>query len=431
MGAPVREASGRPRVVLGVTGGIAAYKSAEIVRRLVERGAEVTVMMTAAAQRFITPLTLSVLSRRPVVADLWDPASGAVDHIELARVTDVLAVAPATADSLAKLAHGVADDVLSTYGLAHRRAVVLAPAMNTWMWAHEATAANLATLLSRGATVVAPESGDLACGDFGPGRLASPDRVVDAILSAGGSASSLEGRTLLVTAGPTREPVDPVRFLSNRSSGRMGYAIAREAVRRGASVTLVTGPVALAPPPGVTVVTVERASEMRDAVLAALDLADALVMAAAPADFVAQTPAHGKLKRSAGVPSLVLSLAPDILGSVRQRRRADQVIVAFAAETEDLVANARRKLADKAVDLLVANDVSRPGTGFDAEENEVVLLAGADDVRGPSGEAEEPVARASKTVVAGRILDRLALVLDRRRPACLRADSAPAAAPTR
>ncbi|KAA0254265.1 MAG: bifunctional phosphopantothenoylcysteine decarboxylase/phosphopantothenate--cysteine ligase CoaBC [Acidobacteria bacterium] len=410
-----RSGSRPPRVVLGVTGGIAAYKSAEVVRRLVERGAEVTVMMTAAAQRFLTPLTLSVLSRRPVVADLWDAASGAVDHVELARRTDVLAVAPATADSLAKMARGVADDVLSTYALAHRRAVVVAPAMNTFMWAHEATVENLAILRARGASVVEPEAGDLACGDVGPGRLASPERVADAVFAAAGAAVSLEGRTVLVTAGPTREPIDPVRFLSNRSSGRMGYAVAREAGRRGATVVLVSGPVALTPPPGVTLVRVERTSEMRDAVLAHLGESDALVMAAAPADFVAAAPSRGKIKRAAGIPQVTLELAPDILGAVAGARRPEQVVVAFAAETEDLVANARRKLAEKGVDLLVANDVSRPGTGFDSDENEVILLAGTPDAGEP---AEEAVPRASKTVVAGRILDRLAALIDRRRTRC-------------
>jgi phosphopantothenoylcysteine decarboxylase/phosphopantothenate--cysteine ligase len=233
----------RASVVLGVTGGIAAYKSAEIVRALVQAGVSIQVMMTAAATKFISPLTLGVLSGKPVIADLWDAASGAVDHIELARRTDVLAVAPATADILAKLAHGIADDVLSTYALAHRGEVVVAPAMNSWMWSHDATIANLETLRSRSVTIVEPGSGELACGDVGPGRLAAPDAIVQAVLAAAGRAKSLAGRSLVVTAGPTREPIDPVRFLSNRSSGRMGFAIAREAARRGATVTLVSGSV--------------------------------------------------------------------------------------------------------------------------------------------------------------------------------------------
>ena len=253
------------RVVLGVSGGIAAYKSAEIVRALVDAGAEVRVVMTPAATRFLAPLTLSVLSKSPVVADLWDPSSGAVDHVALGRWADVLAVAPATADVLAKLARGIGDDVLTTYALGHRKALLLAPAMNTWMWAHPATEENLATLKARGVVVGEPDAGDLACGDVGPGRLAPPARIARAILATGAVARSLEGRRLLVTAGPTREALDPVRFLSNRSSGKMGYALAREAARRGADVVLVSGPVSLAPPPGIRVVRVERASEMRDA----------------------------------------------------------------------------------------------------------------------------------------------------------------------
>jgi phosphopantothenoylcysteine decarboxylase/phosphopantothenate--cysteine ligase len=396
------------RVVLGVSGGIAAYKSAEIVRSLVDGGAEVRVVMTHAATRFLAPLTLSVLSKNPVVADLWDPSSGAVDHIALARWADVLAVAPATADVLAKLAHGIGDDVLTTYALGHRTALVLAPAMNTWMWAHPATETNLGILRARGATVVEPDAGDLACGDVGPGRLAPPARIAKAILEAGVSARSLEGRRVLVTAGPTREPVDPVRFLSNRSSGKMGYALAREAARRGADVVLVTGPVSLAPPPGVRVVRVERAADMRDAVLAEIPLADALLMAAAPADFAIDRPAREKLKRSAGVPELALVATPDILKEAARAARTTAVLVGFAAETRELLSNAGEKLAAKGVDLLVANDVAQPGIGFDADENEVVLLAaGAEPAR---------VEKKSKTLVAGRILDRVATLLDAKCP---------------
>lgn len=392
------------RVVLGVSGGIAAYKSAEIVRALVDGGAEVRVVMTPAATRFLAPLTLSVLSKNPVVADLWDPSSGAVDHIALARWADVLAVAPATADVLAKMAHGIGDDALTTYALSHRKALVLAPAMNTWMWAHPATVENLAILKARGADVVEPDAGDLACGDVGPGRLAPPARIAKVVLEAGGVARSLEGRRILVTAGPTREPIDPVRFLSNRSSGRMGYALAREAARRGAVVVLVTGPVALPPPPGARVVRVERTDAMRDAVLAEIGSADALLMAAAPADFTVAAAAAAKIKRAEGPPRLELRPTPDVLRESAAAARKTAVLVAFAAETQDLLANARKKLAAKGVDLLVANDVARPGVGFDADENEVVLLA--------PGVAPERVEKASKTVVAGRILDRVAALLD-------------------
>ncbi len=392
------------RVVLGVSGGIAAYKAAEIVRALVDGGAEVRVVMTPAATRFLGPLTLSVLSKNPVIADLWDPSSGAVDHVALARWADVLAVAPATADVLAKLARGIGDDVLTTYALGHRKALLVAPAMNTWMWAHPATGENLAILKSRGATVVEPDAGDLACGDVGPGRLAPPARIARAILAEGAVARSLEGRRVLVTAGPTREPVDPVRFLSNRSSGKMGYALAREAARRGAEVVLVSGPVSLAPPPGARLVRVERASEMRDAVVAEIPECDVLLMAAAPADFAVCVPAATKIKRAAGVPHVELVPTPDILREASHTARKTAVLVGFAAETQDLLANAAKKLADKGIDLLVANDVSRPGVGFDTDENEVVLLApGAEPAR---------IERSSKTVVAGRILDRVAELLD-------------------
>jgi phosphopantothenoylcysteine decarboxylase / phosphopantothenate---cysteine ligase len=388
------------------------------VRFLVDAGAHVRAVMTPAATRFLAPLTLSVLSKNPVVADLWDPSSGAVDHIELARWADVLAVAPATADVLAKLAHGIGDDVLTTYALGHRTALVLAPAMNTWMWAHPATEQNLRVLKGRGAMVVEPDAGDLACGDVGPGRLASPARIGKAILEAAASGRSLEGRRVLVTAGPTREPVDPVRFLSNRSSGKMGYALAREAARRGADVILVTGPVSLAPPPGVRVVRVERAADMRDAVVAEVPSADALLMAAAPADFAVAEPAAAKIKRAAGVPNLALAATPDILKEAAAAARTTAVLVGFAAETQELLANAGRKLAAKGVDLLVANDVARPGIGFDADENEVVLLA--------AGRQAERVERASKTVVAGRILDRVAALLDVKCPK--RKEDAPAPA---
>jgi phosphopantothenoylcysteine decarboxylase/phosphopantothenate--cysteine ligase len=392
------------RVVLGVSGGIAAYKSAEIVRALVDGGAEVRVVMTPAATRFLAPLTLSVLSKNAVIADLWDPSSGAVDHVALARWADVLAIAPATADVLAKLARGIGDDVLTTYALGHRKALLVAPAMNTWMWAHPATEENLGILKSRGATVVEPDAGDLACGDVGPGRLAPPARIARAILAEAAVARSLEGRRILVTAGPTREPLDPVRFLSNRSSGKMGYALAREAVRRGADVVLVSGPVSLAPPPGARLVRVERASEMRDAVLAGIAESDALLMAAAPADFAVPVPAAAKLRRSAGVPHVVLGPTPDILREATGAARKTAVLVGFAAETQDLLANAAKKLVEKGVDLLVANDVSRPDIGFDADENEVVLLAAnAEPAR---------IEKSSKTVVAGRILDRVAELLD-------------------
>ncbi|MCG3194313.1 MAG: Coenzyme A biosynthesis bifunctional protein CoaBC [Thermoanaerobaculia bacterium] len=400
------------KVVLGVSGGIAAYKAAEIVRRLVDSGVEVQVMMTQAATEFITPLTLSVLSRRPVIASLWDASSGAVDHIELARKTDVLAIAPATANCLAKQARGIGDDVLSTYALAHRGALVAAPAMNTWMWTHDATQQNIEILKRRGAVIVPPESGELACGDQGAGRMAAPEKIVEAILEEGRQSRELAGRHILVTAGPTREPVDPVRFLSNRSSGKMGYALARAALKRGARVTLVSGPVNLQPPAGVRVIPVERTVEMQEAVLAAFSEADALIMAAAPADFCIENRSPEKIKRGKGAPQIRLTLAPDILASVRERKRPGQVIAAFAAETSDLVANAARKLSEKGADLLVGNDVSRAGVGFDADDNEVVLLTARPD----GGADRQDVPRSSKTVIAERIVSAVTRVLDAKCP---------------
>ena len=398
-----------PRVLLGVSGGIAAYKAAEIVRLLVDRGAGVRVLMTPAAQRFITPLTLSVLSKSPVVADLWDPASGAVDHIELARWGEVLAVAPATADVLAKMARGIGDEALSTYALAHRKAIVVAPAMNTWMLAHPATQENLRILRGRGAVVVDPESGDLACGDVGPGRMAAPMRIVEAVLGAARVSRSLAGRRIVVTAGPTREPIDPVRFLTNRSSGRMGYSLAREAEKRGAEVVLVSGPVSIDPPP-------ERAvREGREDGGDARGRPRRASVRGRPRDGgrAGRLPGRGvhapEDQASGGIPEIRLALAPDILAAVRQVRTDRQVVVAFAAETDDLAGNARRKLLDKGADLLVANDVSRPGIGFDSEENEVLLLA--------AGESDPvSVPRAAKAIVAARILERLAALLDERCP---------------
>ncbi len=397
------------RVVLGVTGGIAAYKATEIIRGLTAADASVQVMMTEAATQFITPLTLSVLSKHPVISSLWDASSGAVDHIDLARRTDVLAVAPATANMLGKLARGIADDVVSTYAVAHRGTLVIAPAMNTWMWSHEATRESLSILRRHGAVIVDPESGELACGDTGPGRMASPEKIVAAILEAGRTSHQFEGKAVVITAGPTREPLDPVRFLSNRSSGRMGYALAREAAKRAARVVLITGPVVLEPPAGVEVVRVERTQDMLDAVLAALPSSDALIMAAAPADFVAAVPANEKIKRSAGPPTISLALAPDILRAAASVRKPGQVLVGFAAETTDVVLNSRQKLLDKKIDLLVANDVSNPEIGFDSHYNEVLLLSRPQHAGGDI--QEEFIPKEHKALIAGKILDAVARLL--------------------
>jgi phosphopantothenoylcysteine decarboxylase/phosphopantothenate--cysteine ligase len=392
------------KVALGVTGGIAAYKAAEIVRGLDRAGVQVQVVMTRNGARFITPLTLQTLSRRPVIAEPWDlDPEAAVRHIELTRDMDALAVAPCTANAMAKFARGVADDFLSTLYTAAVGPVVVAPAMNTRMWLHEATQANLRVLRGRGHRIVEPESGWLAEREEGVGRLAEPDRVVAAIVEELHTGRSLAGRTVLVTAGPTREPVDPVRFVSNRSSGKMGYALAAAARQRGARVVLVTGPTDLAPPFGVEVVPVETAAEMRDAVVSRVEelaSSDTVIMAAAVADY-APRPARSKIKKSGDTMTLEMERAPDILAELgaRKRRSGGPVLVGFAAETDDLIPHATAKLERKNADFIVANDVSRPGLGMDADDNQVSVLdrdGGRHDL-GP----------APKSVIARGILDRV------------------------
>ncbi len=383
-------------VALGVSGGIAAYKACEVVRGLYTAGAEVQVIMTGNAQRFITPLTLQTLSGRRVITDAWDLDSGAtVQHIDLGRSIDTLVVAPATANVLAKLARGIADDFLSTFYTSVTAPVVLAPAMNTRMWLHPGTQENLAVLRGRGVSIVEPESGWLAEREVGWGRLADPERIVRATLAAARRSSQLAGRTVLVTAGPTREPVDPVRYLSNRSSGRMGYALAAAAARRGARVVLVSGPVELAPPYGVELLRVESAAEMREAVLRAAGEAHAVFMTAAVADY-APAAADSKIKRSGGALTLTLEENPDILAELG-RDKGDRLLVGFAAETERVVENARDKLRRKNLDWIVANDVSRQDIGFDAPDNAVTIV-------GRQGDPIE-VAKAGKAEIAERILD--------------------------
>ncbi len=387
------------RVVLGVSGGIAAYKACEVVRLLERAGADVRVVLTANATRFVSPLTFQALSHRPVLLDPFDPHSEeGIEHLGLARELDVFAVAPATANVVAKLARGVADDLLTTLYLAVTCPVVIAPAMNPRMWLHPATQANAALLRGRGVRFVGPDEGPMAERESGWGRLAEPAVIAEAVLEAARRGRELEGRTFLVTAGPTREPLDPVRFLSNRSSGKMGYALAEAARRRGARVVLVSGPVALAPPYGVERLEVETAAEMRDAVLARAPEADAVLMAAAVADF-APAPRPHKIKKNSGPATLTLEPTPDILSELARRPRRG-LLVGFAAETERLVENARAKLESKGVDFIVANDVSQPGLGMEAEENAVVIL----DRWG--GVHEVP--RAPKGAVAEAILDRVA-----------------------
>ncbi|MBI4270082.1 MAG: bifunctional phosphopantothenoylcysteine decarboxylase/phosphopantothenate--cysteine ligase CoaBC [Candidatus Rokubacteria bacterium] len=363
----------RRELILGVTGSIAAYKAVYLLRELTALGAEVTVCLTDHARAFVGPLTFRTLSGRPVLTDLFDPQSpDAVEHVGLAERAHAILVAPATANLLAKAAHGIADDFLTTLLLAARSPVLIAPAMDGGMWEHPAVAANVATLRARGIVVLEPEAGALASGLSGKGRLPEVERIVEALLGALSPARDLESDHVLVTAGPTREPIDPVRYISNRSSGKMGYRLAAAALRRGARVTLVSGPTALTPPAGAVFVPVQTAEEMREAVLHHLARATIVIKAAAVGDYRVRQVAPDKIK---GKRDLVLELTPtpDILAEVAARR-AGAFVVGFAAETRDVAAHARAKLEHKGIDLLVANDVSQQGIGFEAEENEVLLL---------------------------------------------------------
>ncbi len=391
-------------VVLGVGGGIAAYKSAELARALMERGMRVQVVMTDAAQRFITPLTFASLTGHKVITGLFAEASSdevlssAVEHIAVAQDNEVLVIAPATADLLARLAHGLADDFLTTMYLAFTGRVVLAPAMNNNMWTHPATQENLAVLRRRGHIIVEPEEGLLACGTTGPGRLAEPERIADVVAALGFHSRDLEGETVLITAGPTQEPLDPVRFISNRSSGKMGYALAEAAAQRGAQVILISGPVQLGEPHGVRVLHVHTALEMHDAVMAHLSEASIIVKAAAVADYhLSQVPRH-KMKKTAMRLSLDLDPTLDILAELG-RKKGDRLLIGFAAETENLVESARHKLESKNCDMVVANLVNQEATGFEADENEVVLVLS-------TGETI-PLTRAPKREIADRIFDQV------------------------
>jgi len=395
------------KIALGVSGGIAAYKAAEIVRQLQDRGVRVQVVMTAAAQEFVRPLTFAALSGEKVITSMFGSEAeqpnldSAVEHIAVAQSIDALVVAPATADTIAKFAQGIANDFLSTLYLATKAPVIVAPAMNVNMWEHPATQANLKILRERGVSVVEPGSGYLACGMVGLGRLAEPEEIVTATLERLGVAQDLAGETVLVTAGPTYEAIDPVRFLGNRSSGKMGYALAEAALRRGARVLLVSGPTALQPPNGAETIFVETAQQMRAAVLDRWKQATMIVMAAAVADYRAKSPGVEKIKRN-GPMSLELEPNPDILaelGSLRQAGGTElPMLIGFAAETQDLVDNARAKLASKHVDAIVLNDVSRPGIGFDSDRNEVTIVTATEEVA---------VAEAGKLEIAQAILSAL------------------------
>ena len=383
-------------IALGVGGGIAAYKAAELARALMTRGFTVNVIMTRAAEEFVRPLTFSALTGRKVITNLFsaDTLSSAIEHIQVAQENDILVVAPATADLLAKFTHGLADDFLSTTYLAFTGRVVLAPAMNTNMWNHPATQANLRTLRERGHFIIDPDDGALACGTVGPGRLAEPEAIADAVSSLTTTKRDLEGETILITAGPTQEPLDAVRYLSNRSSGKMGYALADEATARGAKVILVSGPVNLPAPQNV--IQVQTAAQMFDAVMSHLEESTIIIKAAAVADYHRSDAPQYKIKKTAARMSLELDPTVDILAEVG-RKKGDRLLIGFAAETENLIAEARRKLESKNCDMVVANLVSQSGVGFDSDENEVVLVTRTSD--------PIPVSRAPKRAIAARILD--------------------------
>ena len=404
---PVTNMPVQNSVALGVGGGIAAYKAAELARALMERGFSVQVVMTRSAEEFVRPLTFAALTGRKVVTSLFsaasaeDTLSSAIEHIRVAQENQILVIAPATADLLAKLAHGLADDFLTTAYLAFTGSVVLAPAMNTNMWNHPATQENLRILRSRGHVIVEPDEGILACGMVGPGRLAEPEAIAQTVAEVALEPSvkrDLEGETVLITAGPTQEPLDPVRYLSNRSSGKMGYALAQAAAQRGARVILVSGPVTLAPPARVETIPVKTAIEMRQAVMDHLELATMVIKAAAVADYHRANPPKQKVKKTAARLSLELDPTPDILAEVG-RKKGDRLLVGFAAETENLIEEAPRKMQSKNCDMVVANLVSQPGIGFESDDNEVTLVL-------RTGETI-PVDRASKSTIAHRIFDEM------------------------
>jgi len=396
------------RIALGVSGGIAAYKAAELVRLLQDKGVDVQVVMTSHACEFVTPLTFAALSGHKVITGMFGDAPGstnvesAIEHIDVAQAIDALVIAPATANVLAKMAQGIADDFLTTLCLATRAPLIVAPAMNVTMWEHPATQQNLGTLRSRGVRVIDPEEGSLACGMTGAGRLASPEIIADAVFDTLGIRDDLKGEVVLVTAGPTHEPLDAVRYLSNRSSGKMGYALAEAARRRGALVILVAGPTHLEPPSVNRVERVETATEMAEAVIRHAEKASVIIMAAAVADFRPATVYPGKIKKHRGVPRMELEPTRDILDEFAKRPRDGQIIIGFAAETENLTENALAKLRAKNLDLLVANDVSRSDAGFDVDTNVVTLFF-------PDG-TSLALEKMSKLDVAHRVLDHVAQI---------------------
>ncbi len=399
------------KIALGVTGGIAAYKAAEIVRLLQERGIRVQVVMTRAAQEFVRPLTFAALSGEKVITGMFSAGEelepnidSAIEHIAVAQSIDALVVAPATADVLAHFAQGIASDFLTTLYLATTAPVVVAPAMNVNMWDHPATQANLEILRQRGVKIVEPGSGYLACGMTGSGRLAENESIVAAVLQAVGASQDMEGETVLITAGPTREKIDPVRYLTNRSSGRMGYALAEAALRRGARVLLLTGPTSLTAPGAAEVTRVESAEEMREAALKLLPLATVVIKTAAVSDYRPKVASGQKIKRK-GAMTLELEATPDILKELCLRKEA-QIMVGFAAETENVLDNARHKLVEKNLDAIVVNDVSREGVGFDSDRNAVTII---------SHEMVVEIPETTKWEVAQRVLDQVVRLRQQRK----------------
>jgi phosphopantothenoylcysteine decarboxylase/phosphopantothenate--cysteine ligase len=398
------------KVALGVTGGIAAYKAAEITRLLQDRGIHVQVIMTRAAQEFVRPLTFAALSGERVITGMFSAGEdrapnidSAIEHIAVAQSIDALLVAPATADVLAQFAQGIAGDFLTTLYLATTAPVVVAPAMNVNMWNHPATQANVEILRQRGVKIVDPDSGYLACGMTGSGRLAENEAIVAAVLEALGASQDLAGETVLITAGPTREKIDPARYLTNRSSGRMGYAMAEAALRRGARVLLVSGPTALTPPGAAEVTRVESAEQMRDAVLNLLPRATIVIKTAAVSDYRAKSVSGQKIKRKGPI-TIELEPTADILKEISARKQS-QIVVGFAAETENVLENARQKLAAKHLDAIVVNDVSREGIGFDSERNEVTIITLDEIVEVPE---------TTKWEVSQRVLDQVVRLRQRR-----------------
>ena len=402
-------------IALGVTGGIGAYKAVEVARGLQKRGHDVVAVMTHSAARFVGPITFEAITRRRVITDQFEDGMNAdIEHIALASTIDLLLIAPATANIIGKLANGIADDFLSTLYTATRAPLLVAPAMNTQMFEHEAVRRNLETLSARGARFVEPGEGYLACGWIGKGRLAEPDEIVAAAEAILRPEGPLRGQRLLVTAGPTYEDIDPVRYIGNRSSGRMGYAIAAEAARRGALVTLVTGPTSIAAPAVRDVIKVRGAAEMHQAVMSRADDVDVMVMAAAVADYSPAERAPQKVAKDADTLTLTLTKTPDILGSLGQRRVAKgggPILIGFAAETQDVIARAAAKRERKHADFIVANDVSRADAGFDVDTNAVSIV-------GPDGAESLPLQ--SKSRVAGEILDRVERLLAARPAANVR-----------